>query len=226
MGLAISARARRRSTALLGTSDSTLPPCPQNAPNSRLRSCSQARAEQWPSWSMVGRSICFYAIIRVREAIILLIEVARPEPPTPVREPHLRPRDRPAVAAEPSPELAPGETSIGYDPRSAGAPGDGAKHSRSAQDHALNPSSGMRFVSNSCLSPRSQRSTSEAVTDSLPWRNAHSQTTATRHPALTRSRRFRSSLATFSTNFDCQNFARVAGVVAYRQRPCLCQKQP
>ena len=85
---------------------------------------------------------------------------------------------------------------------------------------------GCGLVSNSRSAPRSQFSTSEAVTDSLPLRSAHSQMTATRHPTFMRSLRFRPSLATFSANLDCQNFARVAGVVAYRQRACLCQKQP
>ena len=88
------------------------------------------------------------------------------------------------------------------------------------------PASAPGLVSNSRRSPRSQCSSCDAVPISPPFRNAHSQTTATRQPASSRSARFRRSRSTFTSNLACQNSSRVAGVVAKRHPACLCQKQP
>src|SRR5215831_8629891 len=56
--------------------------------------------------------------------------------------------------------------------------------------------------------------------------NWHAQTTLTFHPAARSSFFTSSSLRTFASNFSRQNTALLAGVVAYRQSECLCQKQP
>ena len=113
-------------------------------------------------------------------------------------------------------------------PCPAGASGVGGKPRAPFSDvpHCGNHSQGCGLVSNSRWFPRSQSTTAEAVSHSLPLRRAHSQMTATLHPALRRSRRFRPSLSTFSANLDCQKCVRVAGVVVYRHPACLCQKQP
>ena len=81
-------------------------------------------------------------------------------------------------------------------------------------------------MSNSRSLPCSHRSIRRAMSRSTRWRNAHSQTIATRQPALSKSRRLRRSLSVFASNFARQNSSRVVGIVVYRQPACRCQKQP
>ena len=70
-------------------------------------------------------------------------------------------------------------------------------------------------VSNVRPSPCSHRCSISAVWSSPWFRNAHSQTIATRHPDSSRWLRLRLSRLTLSWNFACQNSSRVAGVVVY-----------
>ena len=81
-------------------------------------------------------------------------------------------------------------------------------------------------MSNSRSLPCSHRSSRRAMSPSTRWRNAHSQTIATRQPVSSKSRRVRRSLSVFASNFARQNFSRVVGIVLYRQPACRCQKQP
>ena len=80
--------------------------------------------------------------------------------------------------------------------------------------------------SNAGALPRNQRSSCAAISRVNGFRNAHSQTIATRQPASRRSRRLRWSRSVFASNFALQNLSRVAGVVVYGQPACRCQKQP
>lgn len=57
-----------------------------------------------------------------------------------------------------------------------------------------------------------------------PRSQAHTISTA--QPPEVNARRFARSLLVLALNFSCQNSVRVDGVVAYRHRGCLCQKQP
>ena len=81
-------------------------------------------------------------------------------------------------------------------------------------------------VSNTGALPRSHRSSCWAMSTTACLRNAHSQTIATRQPAWSRSCRLRRSRSIFASNLARQNSWRVAGVVAYGQPGCRCQKQP
>ena len=82
------------------------------------------------------------------------------------------------------------------------------------------------LVSNAGALPRSQRSSSCTISSRACLRKAHSQTIATRQPVCIRSCWLRSSRSVFASNLACQNSGRVAGVVAYGQPACRCQKQP
>ena len=82
------------------------------------------------------------------------------------------------------------------------------------------------LVTNSGALPRSQRSRCSATFIAGCLRKAHSQTVATRQPALSSSRRLRLSRSTFASNLARQNSGRVDGVVAYGQPACRCQKHP
>ena len=81
-------------------------------------------------------------------------------------------------------------------------------------------------VSNALSLPCSHRSSCCAMSTTACLRNAHSQTIATRQPAWSRSCRLRRSRSVFASNLARQNPRRVAGVVAYGQLGCRCQKQP
>ena len=70
------------------------------------------------------------------------------------------------------------------------------------------------LVSNSRSLRLNQWSRAVAVSDAPPLCNPHSQTTATRHPAWSSSRRCRRSRSTFSSNLARQNSSRVLGVAA------------
>ena len=82
------------------------------------------------------------------------------------------------------------------------------------------------LVSNTRALPRSQRSSFCTISSRACLRKAHSQTIATRQPACSRSCSLRPSRSVFASNLACQNSGRVAGVVAYGQPACRCQKQP
>ena len=82
------------------------------------------------------------------------------------------------------------------------------------------------LVSNTGALPRSQRSSCCATSTAARLRKAHSQTVATRQPDWSRSCRLRRSRSVFASNLALQNSWRVAGVVAYGQPACRCQKQP
>lgn len=86
--------------------------------------------------------------------------------------------------------------------------------------------SGARRDSKVLSLPCNHRSSIRAVRNSRFFRNAHSQTIATLHPASRSRCRFRVSRFTLPRNFACQNSLRVAGVVAYEHPACRCQKQP
>lgn len=68
--------------------------------------------------------------------------------------------------------------------------------------------------------------TCRAISAASAFLIEHSHTIATRQPACRRAMIFRLSRSTVSPNFFFQNDAFEAGLVAYEQFSCLCQKHP